>query len=134
MKRSITGRDMEDNEKNILSRQKGFTLIELLIVIAIIGILTSIAIPMFSQYKARAHDAHSKNELYNIFVACKGYWADTGPMGDCTVASMTNATYGYKQPAGVTVVASGSESTFTATATHQDTGNTYTINAQGNIT
>lgn len=57
---------------------KGFTLIELMIVVAIIGLLSMIAIPNFSRYVAKAKRAEAYMNLNSIYAAQKAYWAENG--------------------------------------------------------
>ena len=117
----------------IKRREGGFTLIELLIVIAIIGILAAIAIPQFNQYKARAYDTASKADLHNIYLACKAYWSDSGSDQGCSTSSVQSANYGFAPSTGVTVSASGDETSWSATANHASSSTTFTMNASGNI-
>ena len=56
--------------------RKGFTLIELLIVVVIIGVLASIAIPKFANTKEKAYVASMKSDLRNLVTAEESYFAE----------------------------------------------------------
>lgn len=44
---------------------RGFTLIELMLVIAIVGTLSAVAFPVFSEYRASARDASAAADAKN---------------------------------------------------------------------
>lgn len=56
----------------------GFTLIELLIVVVILGILASIAIPAFRNSTGRSFNATVKSDLRNLATAQESYFYDHG--------------------------------------------------------
>jgi prepilin-type N-terminal cleavage/methylation domain-containing protein len=56
---------------------RGFTLIELLIVIVIIGILASIAIPKFVNTKEKTYVAAMKSDLRNLATAEEAFMYDS---------------------------------------------------------
>lgn len=55
---------------------KGFTLIELLIVMSLIGILASIAIPAYNKSVIRAREATLRKDLYHMREAIDKFYGD----------------------------------------------------------
>jgi type IV pilus assembly protein PilA len=56
-----------------LKSQAGFSLIELMIVVAIIGILASIAVPNFQKFQRKAKQTEGKGMLASIYTAEKSF-------------------------------------------------------------
>ncbi|MFM1931435.1 MAG: hypothetical protein RL226_738 [Bacteroidota bacterium] len=56
----------------------GFTIIELLIVVAIVGILAAVGIPMYNGYIQDAKISTAKNSLQSIYLAEIEYKSDNG--------------------------------------------------------
>lgn len=69
--------------------QRGFTLIELMIVVAIIGVLASIAVPQYQNYVARAQVSEAFNLASELKVAISEYYMATGGF------PQSNADIGY---------------------------------------
>ncbi|WP_101760318.1 type IV pilin protein [Oceanicoccus sp. KOV_DT_Chl] len=59
-------------------KQKGFTLVELMVVVAILGILFSIAIPRYQTYTIRANRQDAFSMLTMLRFAQEEYKADNG--------------------------------------------------------
>ncbi len=76
--------------------EKGFTLIELMIVLAIVGILAAIAIPMYLDYSVRSQVSHGLSMASGAKASVTEYYQNRGAFpGD-------NATAGVSAPGTIT--------------------------------
>lgn len=66
-----------------LKRQDGFTLVELMVVVAIIGLLSAVAIPNFKKYQAKAKISEAKLQLSAIYTAEASFFSDFNIYHNC---------------------------------------------------
>lgn len=98
----------------------GFTLVELMIVVAIIAILTAVALPNYQDYVLRSKLVEPTNQLVSVRALMEQYFQD-------------NRTYVSGGAIGVSpCVTPPTVKDFTITCTPVPTATTYTIVATGN--
>jgi len=110
-----------------MKQNKGFTLVELMIVVAIIGILASVAYPTYVQFVKKAQCSDGIDALLSLASRMEEFYLNNDSYATATVADTSS-------PEGLYTIAITEKSAFTYTisAVPIDSGEkTLTLNSLG---
>lgn len=117
-----------------IDRHAGFTLIEIMIVVAIIGILASIAIPSYNEYVVKSKIAHAHSMLSTKRVQMEQFFQDNHTYYQAAAGSVPEisspacAADNTQKYFNYTCAATANAYTLTATGKDEMTGFIFTVN------
>ena len=112
------------------AKNSGFSLVELMVVVAIVGILSSIALPAYSDYVRRARAADATAQLASYAARLEQFYLDNRSYGDGACGIANTSFRAEKYDIACDIQNGGQGFLLTATAQVNNEG-TYTIDEGG---